>query len=41
MDGIRQTPFASIMGTFDNKNPYKNQKKIPKVMIVYIPVEIL
>jgi len=29
------------MGRFDNRTPYKNQKKIPKVMIKYIPSEML
>ena len=38
---MRQTPLASIMGKFDKRTPYKNQKKIPRVMIKYIPNEML
>jgi len=29
------------MGILDNKKPYKSQKKIPNVIIKYIPTEML
>src|ERR1035437_5732527 len=40
-EGIKQTPLANIMGKLFKRTPYKNQKKMPKVIIEYIPSEIL
>jgi len=40
-DGIRQTPFDRIIGIFESNTPYKNQNKIPNVIIKYIPIDML
>lgn len=40
-EGIKQTKLAKIIGKSGISTPYTNQKKIPNVIIMYIPSEML